>query len=244
MPCPSAHTAGPALERAATSISGPRAAWALAGGAELVEPTSSRIILRLPRLSAAVLAEGVGSTACPSPHGSAQLDLTALRSVPSATRRPGAAGRCRAAQGRTRAVSACSTRAIRPALSRQSALPLGAQQCQLDLTACDRHGARRVGRAVQGGRAGRCWVPACGGGPLPKARTSCPGCTCAWSCGATHGTEARASAGEDERPARRPASVERVAHRDGAAASPKAARTARRRPEPERPSARACCWYL
>ena len=63
--CPSAHTAGPALERAATSISGPRAARALAGGAERVEPTSSRIILHLRRLSAAVLAEGVGSTACP-----------------------------------------------------------------------------------------------------------------------------------------------------------------------------------
>ena len=40
---------------------------------------------------------------------------------------------------------------------------------------------------------------------------------------------------EDERPARRPASVERLPHRDGAAASPTAARTARRRPEPERP---------
>ena len=45
----------------------------------------------------------------------------------------------------------------------------------------------------------------------------------------------REPAGEDERPARRPASVERVDHRDGAAASPTAARTARRRPEPERP---------
>ena len=135
---------------------------------------SSRIILHLRRLSVAVLAEGVGSTACPSPHGSAQLDLTALRSVPSATRRPGAAGRCGAAQGRTLAVSACSTRAIRPVLSRQSALPLGAQQCQLDNTACDRHGARRVGRAVQGGRAERCWVPACGGGPPPRARNSLP----------------------------------------------------------------------
>ena len=43
-----------------------------------------------------------------------------------------------------------------------------------------------------GGRAGRCWVLAWGGGPLPKARTSCPGCACTWSCGATHGTEARA----------------------------------------------------
>ena len=56
--CPSAHTAGPALERAATSISGSRAARALAGGTERLEPTSSRIILRLRRLSVAVLAEG------------------------------------------------------------------------------------------------------------------------------------------------------------------------------------------
>jgi hypothetical protein len=44
-------------------------------------------------------------------------------------------------------------------------------------------------------------------------------------------------AGEDERLAGRPPSGERVPHRDGAAASPTGARTARRRPGPERPRA-------
>ena len=88
-PCPSAHTAGRALERAATSISGPRAARALAGGAEGLEPTSSRIILRLRRLSVAVLAEGVGSTACP-PHTavSSSISPPAIR-----TERDASAGR-------------------------------------------------------------------------------------------------------------------------------------------------------
>ena len=48
--------------------------------------------------------------------------------------------------------------------------------------------------------------------------------------------------GKDERPAGRPPSAERYPHRDGAAASPTGARTARRRPGPERPGASACCW--
>ena len=52
----------------------------------------------------------------------------------------------------------------------------------------------------------------------------------------------RELAGEDERLAGRPPPVERVPHRDGAAASPTGARTARGRPGPERPRARACCW--
>ena len=115
-----------------------------------------------------------------------------LRSVRSATRRPGAAGRCGAAQRRTRAVSACSTRAIRSARSRPRALPPAVPQGQLNLTACDGWGPRRVGRAWQGGAGQSCWAIACGRGPPPRARTSCSGCTCASSCGATHGTEARA----------------------------------------------------
>ena len=52
----------------------------------------------------------------------------------------------------------------------------------------------------------------------------------------------RELAGEDERLAGRPPSVERVPHRDGTAASPTGARTARSRPGPERPRASACCW--
>ena len=66
--------------------------------------------------------------------------------------------------------------------------PPGAQQGQLDLTACDRYGARRVSRAAQGGTGLWCRPIVCGGGPPSKARTSCPGCACACSCGANHGT--------------------------------------------------------
>ena len=114
------------------------------------------------------------------------------RWVRSATREPVGAGRCGAAQGRTRAVSACPTRATRLALRRQRALLCAAAQGQLHLTACDGWGTQRVGRAVRGGAGRSCWAIACGGGPPPRARTSCTGCTCASSCGATHGTEARA----------------------------------------------------
>ena len=129
---------------------------------------------------------------CAPRHTAGLAGSHRLRSVRHATRRPGVVGRCGAAQRRTRAVSACSTRATCPALSRQRALLCAAAQGKLHLTACDRYGARRVSRAARG-RAGRsCWAIACGGGPPPRARTSCTGCTCASSCGATHGTEARA----------------------------------------------------
>ena len=114
------------------------------------------------------------------------------RSCRSATRRRGRTQGRGSAQGRTRAVSASTRRATRSDRSRQRALCSGAQQGQLDLTACDRYGARRVSRAAQGGTCLWCWAIACGGGPPPRARTSCTGCTCASSCGATHGTEARA----------------------------------------------------
>ena len=110
----------------------------------------------------------------------------------SATRRRGLTQGRGSAQGRARAVSANTTRATRSAQSRRRALPLAAQQVELDLTACGRCGPRRVGRAWRGGAGRSCWAIACGGGPPPRARTSCPGCTCASSCGATHGTEARA----------------------------------------------------
>jgi len=114
------------------------------------------------------------------------------RSCRSATRRRGRTQGRGSAQRRTRAPSACSTRATRSAQSRRRALPLAAQQVELDLTACGRCGPRRVGRAWRGGAELSCWAVACGGGPPPRARTSCPGCTCASSCGATHDTEARA----------------------------------------------------
>ena len=117
------------------------------------------------------------------------------RSCRSATRWRGLTQGRGSAQGRTRAVSASTTRATRLARSRQCALRSGAQQSQLDLTARDRHGTRRVGRAVRGGAGLSCGAIACGGGPPPKARKSCTGCAWAMGCGATHGTVARVCCG-------------------------------------------------
>ena len=114
------------------------------------------------------------------------------RSCRSATRRRGRTQGRGSAWRRTRAPSACSTRAERLSQSRRRALPLAAQQVELDLAACGRCGPRRVGRAVRGGTGLSCWAIACGGGPPPRVRTSCTGCTCALGYGATHGTEARA----------------------------------------------------
>ena len=110
----------------------------------------------------------------------------------SATRPRGRTQGRGSAPGRTRAVSACPTRTTGLARSRQRALLCAAAQGQLHLTACDRHGTQRVGRAMRGGTGLWCWAIACGGGPQPKARTSCAGCACAWSCAASHGTVARA----------------------------------------------------
>ena len=70
------------------------AARALAGGTERLEPTSSRIILRLRRLSVAVLAEGGWWTACPSPHGRASwIPPSAIRAARNASARRGGAVR-------------------------------------------------------------------------------------------------------------------------------------------------------
>ena len=160
-------------------------------GVERLEPTPSRIILHLRRLSVAVLAEGAVSTACPR-HTAGPARPHRLRSVRHAMRQPGAVGRCGATQGCTQAVSACSTPATCLAKSRQSARLCAAAQGTLHLIACNRLGTRRVGRAVRCSVVRRCWAIACGGGPLPKARTSCTGCACAWSCAPTHGKVARA----------------------------------------------------
>ena len=96
------------------------------------------------------------------------------RSCRSATRRRGRTQGRGSAWRRTRAPSACSTRATRSAKSRWRALPLAAQQVELDLTACGRCGPRRVGRAWRGGAELWCWAVARGGGPPPRARTSLP----------------------------------------------------------------------
>ena len=127
----------------------------------------------------------------PSPHSRASsISLPAISA--DVTRWSGAAGRCGAAQGGTQAVSASTTRATCLARSRQCALRSGAQQGPLDLTTCDQRG-----RDASAGRCGAVWDCRNGSSraaeaPPPRARTSCPGCACAWSCGATHGTVARA----------------------------------------------------
>ena len=109
----------------------------------------------------------------------------------SATRRRGLTQGSGSAPGRTRAVSACATRATRLARTRKRALSLVAHQCKLSRTACDRSGTRRVGRTMRAGVGLSCRAIACGGAPPPKARKSCTGCAWAMGCGATHGTVAR-----------------------------------------------------
>ena len=151
------------------------------------------------------------------------------------------AGRCGAAQGCTQAVSASTTRATCPARSRQCALRSGAQQGPLDLTTCDQRG-----RDASAGRCGAVWD--CRNGSSRAAEAPRQGRARAAQAARVPRAAAppmalrRELAGEDERLAGRPPSVERVPHRDGAAASPTGARTARRRPGPERPRASACCW--
>ena len=72
-------------------LSGPRAARALAAGAERLALTSSRIIIHLPRLSAAVLAVVSWVDSVPSPHSRASL--TSPPAIGAA--RDASAGRCR-----------------------------------------------------------------------------------------------------------------------------------------------------
>ena len=178
---------------------------------------------------------------------------------------------------------------------------LAARQCQLDLTACDRWGTRRVGRARRGGvwlsrgapgqsrraqrarralpeagsvpntaahassssisppaigtecdastgRCGAVWVDCAG--PSPHAMASAKGAhelhrlhTCqGLPRNPRHGGTSLLEPTSDRRDT--PPSMEPARHRNGAAASPKGARTARRRERPEQPGGSACCWYL
>ena len=130
-----------------------------------------------------------------------------LRSVRSATREPGAARRCGAAQRRTQAVSASTTRA-RSALPKAGSVPGCAplRRASLHLTACDGWGTRRVGRAVQGRS---CWAVVLGhrvrrrlppkGAHEPARAAHAPGAA------APPMALRREPAGEDERSARPPA---------------------------------------
>ena len=161
---------------------------------ERLEPTSSRIVLHFPRLSVAVLAVSrVDSVPYPPAHSRASsISLPAISA--DATRWSGAAGRgtvrgCpgvhpgRFGEHNARNVP-CPKPAVCPTL-RRTAGPARSHHMRSART-------RRVGRAWRGGAELWCWVIACGRGPPPRARTSCPGCTCASSCCTTHGPEARA----------------------------------------------------
>jgi len=190
------------------------------------------------------------------------------RSCRSATRQRGLPQGRGSAPRRTRAVSACPTRATRLARCRQRALPPSVSQCQLDRTACDRCGTRRVGRARWGGaglprgapgrsrraQGARHALPEASSMPYTPAYSNASStsslerdasagrCGAVWDCrdGRSRVVEASFKGPqelhrlhecialrrhpwhsgtslleEDERPARRPPSVERVPHRDG-----------------------------
>ena len=148
------------------------------------------------------------------------------------------------APGRTRAVSACTTRATRLARTRRRARPLGACQYKLGRTACDRSGMRRVGRARRGDAGLLCLANACGEGPSPKARKSCTSCT---SAGAVPQPVAVIRAcWADRRPARRPRGVHgaRFSSRWGlCVAHGRSGGTTGRHRRQQLP-AEAGCWYL
>ena len=173
------------------------------------------------------------SAACPAPrHTAGPARSHHLRSKRNATREPGGLGRFGAARGRTRTVSAGTTRTTNPARSRQRALPPGAQQGHLDLTACDRYGARRVSRARRGRTVHVVQAHRVGGRPSAKGAHElhrlhmCHGLRRhPW-----HTTTSLLVPTNSRRDA--PPSMEPVLHQNGAAGSPKAARTARRAPEP------------
>ena len=128
----------------------------------------------------------------------------------------------------------------------QRALRSGApQQCQLDLTACDRRGTRRVFRARRCGEVRSCWAIAARDGPPPKARTSLHRLRM-WPERAAPPPMAQrhAPAGAVVRPARRSTVRGACMPPERAPASPTGARTARERHRPEQPRASACCWYV
>ena len=212
-------------------------------GVERLEPTPSRIILHLRRLSVAVLAEGAVSTACPR-HTAGPARPHRLRSVRHAMRQPGAVGRCGATQGCTQAVSACSTPATCLAKSRQSARLCAAAQghAPSHRLQSTRNATRRPSGAVQCGAAvlgHRVWWR-----PSPKGAHELHRLRMRLEL-RRHprhgGTSLLVTTSERCDP---PASMEPVSHRNGAAASPHALgrHDAPQRPEP--PPASACCWYL
>ena len=115
----------------------------------------------------------------PTPHRTSEV-ITARK----ATVRVGA-------PGRTRAVSACTTRATR--LARTRSVPCPSPHISASSAAPP---AIEAGRDASSGRGGAMRCRRAGAWPRAvalrrKARTSCAGCACGWSCAATHDTAAR-----------------------------------------------------
>ena len=183
--------------------------------------------------------------ACPTRRRTAGLARPHhLRSARNATCEPGVVGRCGATQGRTRAVSACPTRATHPALSRprtptrrRTAVPARSHRLQSVRNAtCRPGGAGRCRAAVLGNR--MWWRPSAKGEQQLHRLHACLELR-------RHPWHSDSSLLEPTSSRRDPPpSMKPVCHRDGAAASPTGARTARRRQSPEPPPASACCWYV
>ena len=175
----------------------------------------------------------------PSPHGSAQFDLTACDR--RGTRRVGRARR--GGVGLSSGAPGQSRRAQRAlARRRQRAQHGGARQFKSISppaigTECD----------ASTGRCGAVWVDCAGPSPHAMASAKCAHelhrlHTCqGLPRNPRHGGTSLLEPTSDRRDA--PPSMEPVSHRNGAAASPKGARTARRLQRPEQPGGSACCWY-
>ena len=183
-------------------LSGPRAARALAAGAERLALTSSRIILHLPRLSAAVLAVVSWVDSVPSPHSRASLTSPpAIGAARDASAGRGGAERdCPAAHpGGLGVPNARDTPCPKPTVC-----PVPPRHRRASSTSPPAIGADRVASA---GR--RRVVRACGAGPSRVVEALRQGC--ARAAQAAHVPWATAPpmalrhepAGEDEQPARR-----------------------------------------
>ena len=212
-------------------------------GVERLEPTPSRIILHLRRLSVAVLAEGGCVDSVPSPHGRASsTSPPAIRAARNASARrgrkvwgypgvhPGGLGVLNARD------MPCQKPAECPAV-RRCAGHAPSHRLQSTRNATRRpSGAVQCGAAVLGHRVW--WRPSPKGAhELHRLRM----CLELRPHPRQGGTSLLVTTSEQCDP---PPSMEPVSHRNGAAASPHALgrHDAPQRPEP--PPASACCWYL
>ena len=203
-------------------------------GVDRLELTSSRIIHHLPRLSAAALAECVGSTACPR-H----------TAVPSSISPPAIRTERDASPGRGGAVWGCpgthpGSLGVPNARDAPRPKPAACPAPRRTAGPARPHRLRSVRTATRRlGGVGRCGAvvlthlvrqrpSAKGAHELPRLHMRLELRRHPWHWGT--------SLLADERSARPPASVERVAHRNGAAASPTGARTTRRAPEAGAPA--------